>query len=98
MPDKIILDKILKNNTFIVFYEKTCPYCVAALDELRRTKSRYKGYEINNINLSFNQLLNIFKKHPELNFDPKHKTVPIVFYNGKFLGGYTELINFLDKK
>ena len=29
-----------------------------------------------------------------LNINPEHSTVPIIFYNNKFIGGYSDLINF----
>ena len=96
----IILAKILKSktDTYVIFYKKTCPYCIRALKKLKETNSNYKGYDINKIG-GTDILLDILKKyHSELNFDPMHRTIPIIFYNGKFIGGSDELIKRLEQK
>ena len=57
--------------------------------------SKFKGYIIDKINNQIDDqigfLLKQFLKEESLNYDPNHKTRPIIFKNGKFLGGYSEL-------
>ena len=95
-----VLAKILKSNTdtYIIFYKKTCPYCIRALEKLKETNSNYKGYDINKIG-GTDILLDILKKYQsKLDFDPTHRTIPIIFYNRKFIGGSDELIERLEQK
>jgi glutaredoxin len=89
----VILNKISKANsdTYIIFYKKTCPYCRNTLQLLREKKVHYKGYDINKIG-GTSILLELFNQHKdELKFDPKHKTIPLIFLDGKFIGGYDDL-------
>lgn len=92
-----ILRKITQNpNTYIIFYRPSCPYCQRALDKLRSTKSSYKGYDLNRIEekykVSLSQILNFFiEKKDEIEFDPNHSTIPLIFFNSKFIGGNEEL-------
>ena len=98
--NKKILSKILESesDTFIIFYKKSCPYCMIALKKLRETNSKYKGYDINKIG-GTDILLKVFNEHKnELDFNSSHQTIPIIFYNKKFIGGCDELIKRLDNK
>ena len=95
MSDKII-DKIVSNNNkYIIFYSKWCGYSMKALDLLRLKKVEYKGYNIDKINGGMSRLLEIFNNNSLLSFDNSHKTRPIIFFNGKFIGGYTDLEKIL---
>lgn len=61
---------------------------------LLNNKISHKGYDIEKINGGINVLLNcLIKKKNLTNFNPMHKTRPIIFLNGKFIGGYDELIS-----
>lgn len=92
-----IIEKILQNNDkYIIFYVDSCPYCRGALDLLRSHNVRYKGYNIDNINGGMEYVLNSLNEYRDLiNFDPSHRTKPIIFNNGKFLGGMSELKQYL---
>ena len=89
--DNIILSKILDATpkTYIVFYKKSCPYCQSVFKKLRDKQVRYKGYDINKMRgISFDKLLDVFVKHKDqIGFNPAHRTVPMIFYNKKFIGG-----------
>lgn len=91
-----IIDKIKKHNTFVIFYVPDCPYCQAALNLLREKNVPYKGYNIYSINGGFPVLLDILNRNAnQINYNHNHKTKPIIFYNGNFLGGYDSLNKFL---
>lgn len=98
-----ILSKI-KNaptNTYIIFYKNGCSCCDNSLLQLRDKKLCYKAYNVTKINdkhhINFQTILNILiKNKDELNFDPQHQTVPVIFYNGKFVGGNDELMKILN--
>lgn len=94
-----ILKKIIEAdpNTYIIFYVKECPYCKSALDLLRSKKLNYKGYLIDDIVGGMGTLLKNLRDNAQLvEFDKSHETKPIIFLGGKFIGGYTELLERLD--
>lgn len=99
ISDKTILDKITNNNhdTYIIFFKESCPYCNRALHTLRESNVKYKGYDINKINGNTHRLLELFNKHKDLiQFDSSHETIPIIFFNGIFIGGYDQLLKHLN--
>ena len=101
VSDYAIIDKIINNNpdTYVIFFKKTCPYCVNALNKLRQSHVKYKGYDINAIDGDVQRLLELFIKHKDqIKFDPNHKTIPIIFYNGVFIGGQDKLFQHIDSK
>jgi len=97
-----ILNKITRANddTYVIFFKRGCPYCSAALKELRKSKSKYKGYDIDKIpQIGLTGLLDIFVRNKsEIGFDSSHRTIPIVFYDGTYVGGSEELIQRLQQK
>lgn len=101
--DHLIIQKITDapSDTYIIFYSPGCYYSDLALGLLRKSKVKYKGYVIEKIpNVeNLQQMLTVFERNsPLVGFDPGHKTKPIIFFNGQFLGGYTELREKIDKK
>jgi glutaredoxin len=98
--DKVINElykKIVKNNDkVVVFGLSTCGYCKSTIKYLKEKNIPYKFYNINKIyNIFFKLLLKVKELHPELSFEPNHKTVPVIFYNEFFIGGYSDLIKNL---
>lgn len=69
----------------IIYTTTTCIYCNLTKKILEEKKLKYKE-----INLENN--LDLFK---DLIKKTNHKTVPQIFINDKFIGGYTDLLNFL---
>lgn len=95
--EKKILKAINSNtDTYIIFFSYSCGYSVNALNLLKKSKLKFKGYDIDKI-CSLSELLNILISS-NIDFDKHHRTKPIVFYNGKFIGGYTELNSIINKK
>lgn len=106
IDQKINQDK----KIYVFFYSESCGYSMRAYRTLKESGARYCGYLIKDIPKSINKneylaeqegmtiLLNYLIKYAkEYDFDVKHKTKPIVFYDGKFIGGCTELIEHLRK-
>lgn len=92
------MDKVLQykdNDYYIVFYSKTCIFCQKAFELLRHKKKSYKGYNVDQIGLK--RFTDEFIKNSDLlNYDITHKTKPIIFHKGKFIGGYDKLISYLS--
>lgn len=97
MPDKFI-DKILTNNDkYILFYSDWCRYSTDALNLLKEKKQPFKGYKIDKINGGMDRLLASLTNHKsDINFNIAHKTRPIIFYKGQFVGGLEELRTLLN--
>ena len=91
-----IINPSLLPDTFVIFFDYNCPYSMNAIELLKSSNSRFKGYNINNINGSMRSLLNTLNstKH-YTNFDPRHRTKPIIFLNGQYVGGYDQLRELL---
>ena len=100
MPERNpIIKKIInaKPKTYIIFFGYDCSFSILALDLLRNSNVFYKGYDIYQIPGGMAKLLDILSEHIELiGFNINHKTKPIIFYNGKFIGGYAELSEILS--
>lgn len=94
-----IINKIINASpdTYVIFFTYGCPYSERALQLLRNKHVPYKGYDINEINGNMQKLLLILNKNKDLiGFDSNHKTRPVIFLNGKFLGGYDQLSKSFD--
>lgn len=91
--------KICKNkNIYIIFYSDWCMYSIKALKLLQKHKKPFKGYIIEKLTIDIKDILDKLKKTSKItNFDCNHKTRPIIFYNGKYIGGYDKLYNLLEK-
>lgn len=98
--ENIVIKKIknIDKDTFVIFFSYGCYYSEKALEILRKNKLPYKGYDINKINGRMDKILKIFNDNKLLlNFNSEHRTKPIIFLNGNFLGGMTELDNYINK-
>lgn len=95
---KKILQKINSNpNTWLIFGLNDCKYCKNAVTYSTEKNLQFKYYSVDNY---YDYFLNILKKlselKPYLQIDPNHQTFPAIFYNGKFIGGYSELVAKLN--
>lgn len=99
MEEHSIIKKIkqVPENTFVIFFINGCPYCENALKLLREKNVKYKGYNIDEINGTMSKLLKILNQNADIiNYNKNHTTKPIIFYNGKFIGGFNELNKLLN--
>jgi len=89
-------DKIVTNkNFYIVFGIDKCSYCTKTIDWLYANNKSFKYYNIIKYRSIF---INILKKineyDPELSININHETFPVIFYNGKWIGGYSDIIHY----
>lgn len=79
---------------FVVFGSDTCPYCLKAYSLLESNNIQYKYIDINGQILSKQD---IFKDLYLNRLIPSSvKTIPIIFYKGRYIGGYTDLRKMLS--
>ncbi len=85
-----------ENDIFIVFYSDWCKYSTDVIQLLERNDMSYKGYQIDKIKGGMDRLLKfLIQSKDQTDFDPMHNTRPIIFYRGKFIGGYTEMRRYI---
>lgn len=85
-------------DLFVIFYSPECPYCQKAIELLKTKNMSFKGYNINNINGGLEKLLYYLNlQEKKTKFNVNHKTKPIIFYKGTFIGGFSELEPFINK-
>lgn len=94
------VNKILKykdDDLYVVFYSSTCGYSMRLLNYLKSHKINFKGYDVNVKPTRFNDLLaDLIANTDAVQFNTNHRTKPVVFYKGKFVGGATETIHLLE--
>ncbi len=75
-----------KVHSVKIYSKKFCPYCTRAKQFFAE-----KGIAFEEIDLSDDiEQLEALKKQT------RHRTVPQIFINGEFIGGYTELIDAVN--
>ena len=90
---KNFYSKVDNNDYYVIFGLSTCGYCLGAKIFLNKHKLKFKYYSIDNFKeLFFKVLIDASVVYPELNINKTHKTVPVIFYKKKFIGGYSDLI------
>lgn len=83
-PIKMVNKSPIKMNPskkVVIYTTPTCPYCIRAKELLRNKNIEYKEVDLSNNPSLRKQLIE----------KTGQKTVPQIFINDKFIGGYTEL-------
>ena len=88
--------KYKKEDIYIIFYYKQCPYSQNALNYIKTNNLSLKGYDIEKVTGKLNKVLNCLNKTSNVTeFITTHKTVPIIFHKGKFVGGLDKLLSYV---
>ena len=85
VADKIERVALEDDKSTIIYGKKTCPFCQMAKDELH----------IRGIPFEYIDLEEVGKTASEVT-GREWKTVPVIYLNGQFIGGYDELMLALD--
>lgn len=75
----------MKSNIKI-YSTKSCPYCVRAKSYLTEN-----GFDYDEVDLT-----NKFSEIDEIKRKTGHRTVPLIFVNDRFVGGYTDMISKIE--
>lgn len=91
------IEKVRKfNDRYVVFYDLGCPFSEQAVELLQKKGVPYKAYRISEFTTLPLLVAYFTESSQETGFLSSHKTKPIVFYKGKFVGGARELKNKLQ--
>lgn len=96
-----IVNKIITapSDVFIIFYSPSCIYSMMALNLLRKSNFKYKSYNIDKIRGNMSTVKSMLSQNYALiNYNLGHNTKPVIFYNRKFLGGYSNLKEFVGSR
>ena len=77
--------------TYTIYIKRYCPSSQAAVKAAKATKQKCQVVDIEEYNASIPQVVSKLKKHGYIKKSQRHSTVPIVFIDGKYIGGNTEL-------
>lgn len=92
-----LYNKINNNTHFIVFGLSTCIFCRKTIELLESKNIKYKFYKIDDMyNLFFKTFVKLATLYSNFDIDPTHKTVPVIFYKKKFIGGFTNLNSIIN--
>lgn len=96
---KAIIEKVSNKNEveYIIFYGSYCPYSIEAIKILQDHNLRFKGYDLDNIEGGKDFVLKVLRKLNCKNKDKllAHNTKPIIFNKNIFVGGCSELKQYL---
>ena len=85
------------SDIYVIFYSPKCKYSVDALELMKHKNKSFKGYNVDKIHGGFGKLLNYLTNNKQsTGFLETHKTKPIIFHKGNFIGGFTELKFYLS--
>lgn len=86
--------KIKKNHNYVIFYSEWCHWSMEAVKLLKKNKVKCKGYIIDKIDGGLPFLLTrLGKNKKELKFSDNHRTRPLIFKDGIFIGGHDALVD-----
>lgn len=94
------VDKIIEyknDNIYVVFYSSSCGYSIKLLNYLKDNSINFKGYDVNIKPNRFTDLLSDLNANSSLiKFNINHRTKPVVFYKGEYVGGADDTIRKLE--
>lgn len=88
VSDKVERVALQDDNRTIVYGKANCPFCEMAKQELT----------MQNISFDYIDLQEIGKTAAEVTGRKEVKTVPQIYIKGKYIGGYEEMVAYLDKQ
>jgi len=87
---------LIQTEDCVILYSSWCGYSKSALNLLNESQIPYISVKIEDIDSSLDEIVSGLAKSGIKRFDGSHRTRPMIFVDGKFVGGYTELKKLLD--
>lgn len=87
---------LIKTEECVILYSPWCRYSRMALELLNENRIQCVSIKIEDINDTMSQIVSQLAKSGIPNFDGTHRTRPMIFIDGKFIGGFSELQKLLN--
>jgi glutaredoxin 3 len=95
----LVYDEFIKStldkHKIVIFSKVNCIYCTKAKSALNQLKLTYHSIELDKNEQCPNE--NCANLSQRLILQTRIRTVPQIFINGKFIGGFTDLDNLIKK-
>lgn len=85
------ITEALKISSNFMVSKTNCPFCVEAAAILNKKDVSFKEYNVDREEASRNLAMEIMNKE-------KHKTFPMIYLNGRFIGGCDRLKEYYEDK
>jgi glutaredoxin len=76
---------------YTIYIKTYCPSSQAAVKSAKATKEKCVIVDIEEYDTNISKVVSHLKKHGFIKSSTRHTTVPIVFHEGNYIGGNTEL-------
>lgn len=87
-----IINSEENKNTIIIFGIDSCSYCKNSIELLKKYNMPFKYINIEKYYKNFfNEIKEISKNLKDSEKIQNYKSVPMIFFNSRFIGGYTDL-------
>jgi glutaredoxin len=90
-----VISKI-KTKEYVILYSPWCAYSRSALGLFKKYNIIPEKIDIETVNGSINEIRTALANDKTISFPYQFSTRPMIFHNGKFVGGYDELIDYLQ--
>ena len=90
-------DIILENNKYTILSKSNCIFCDKSKELLNSLNINYYDYINCDKYLTTQRNINNFLEHTCSLIGHEYMLFPMIFYNKKFIGGYSELVIHVDK-
>jgi glutaredoxin len=88
--------KKIKDSEWAILYSPWCSYSKSALQLFKKKNITPTAIDIESISGSINEIQMGLAKDDSIGFPSNYSTRPMIFMNGKWLGGYRELNEYFS--
>jgi glutaredoxin len=81
----------IKSSELVILYSPWCGYSKNALQLLNKNHISHTSIDFDHIGATMDGVRERLAKEKSIRFPASYSTRPMVFMNGKFIGGYNEL-------
>jgi glutaredoxin len=81
----------IKSSECVILYSPWCGYSKKALELLNKNHISHTSIDLDHIGATMDGIRTRLSKEKSIRFPSSYSTRPMIFVDGKFIGGYTEL-------
>jgi len=84
------------DDDFVIYGAENCKWCKQTKLELQKRNIVFVYHDIDSFGIDRKDTVEILRMHAGL--PEKHRTIPIVYRHGTFLGGYESVMKIIEKQ